>query len=222
MIRVGVMLAFRSLCQGALNEVLDRRVPYLLSSIKDLHHHEPVGREFMIVHELASSAGEKCPIDPVLWNILRNMKSSSTEKGPNKEDYTIACLLLVFVAVSIPKLSQSDLSTYKAFLGGHLNNSHCLAKSINTLTAVLFSLSDSRDISLRLKEFLMFTSSSVLYLGIENDKETMKNRESVFLLLDQIVQESPYLTMDVLESCFPYALLRNAYHSVYKSSATEL
>ncbi|KAE9522831.1 hypothetical protein AGLY_016793 [Aphis glycines] len=31
-----------------------------------------------------------------------------------------------------------------------------------------------------------------------------------------IVQESPFLTMDLLESCFPYALIRNAYHAVYK------
>ena len=30
------------------------------------------------------------------------------------------------------------------------------------------------------------------------------------------MNDSPYLTMDVLESCFPYALLRNAYHEVYK------
>lgn len=35
----------------------------------------------------------------------------------------------------------------------------------------------------------------------------------------QIVNDSPYLTMDVLESCFPYALLRNAYHEVYKVSS---
>lgn len=74
-------------------------------------------------------------------------------------------------------------------------------------------------------------------MDVEKD---LKTRESTYLLLDlvstvndclilhdkiiyilidfifQIVQQSPYLTMDVLESCFPYALLRNAYHEVYK------
>lgn len=59
-------------------------------------------------------------------------------------------------------------------------------------------------------------SSSLLRLGQENDKEATRNRESVYLLLDLIVQESPFLTMDLLESCFPYALLRNAYHAVYR------
>ncbi|KAK1905755.1 Nck-associated protein 1 [Dissostichus eleginoides] len=32
------------------------------------------------------------------------------------------------------------------------------------------------------------------------------------------MKESPFLTMDLLESCFPYVLLRNAYHAVYKQS----
>ena len=32
----------------------------------------------------------------------------------------------------------------------------------------------------------------------------------------QIVQDSPFLTMDLLESCFPYALLRTSYHHVYR------
>lgn len=40
----------------------------------------------------------------------------------------------------------------------------------------------------------------------------------MYLVWFQIVQESPFLTMDLLESCFPYVLLRNAYHAVYKQS----
>ena len=32
----------------------------------------------------------------------------------------------------------------------------------------------------------------------------------------QIVSESPFVTRDLLESCFPYALLRDAYNSVYR------
>lgn len=38
----------------------------------------------------------------------------------------------------------------------------------------------------------------------------------------QIVQESPFLTMDLLESCFPYALIRNAYHAVYKQEHMQI
>ena len=41
-------------------------------------------------------------------------------------------------------------------------------------------------------------------------------------LLLQFVQESPFLTYDLLESCFPYALLRDAYNSVYRKPAVSI
>jgi len=80
----------------------------------------------------------------------------------------------------------------------------------------LFTIWGQNDIEDRLKEFLALASSSLLRLGNETDKDAARNRESVYLLLDMIVQESPFLTMDLLESCFPYALIRNAFHAVYK------
>ncbi|XP_059172077.1 membrane-associated protein Hem-like [Physella acuta] len=224
MTRIGVLLAFRSLAQEALNDVLEQRIPFLMGFIRDIQHHVPNTKDSMpvslkqqVVNELASSAGEKCSVDPTLCNALRTLKSAYAE-----DEYTIACLLFVFVAVSIPKLARTDLSTFKASIEGHQNNSHCLAKSINGLAGALFSLYGPGDTDLRLQEFLALASSSLLRLGFENDREAVKNRESVYLLLDQIVQESPFLTMDLLEFCFPYALLRNAYHSVYKASATDM
>uniref|UniRef100_A0A8B9LPR0 Nck-associated protein 1 n=1 Tax=Astyanax mexicanus TaxID=7994 RepID=A0A8B9LPR0_ASTMX len=102
---------------------------------------------------------------------------------------------------------------------GHCNNIHCLAKAINQIAAALFTIHKG-SIEDRLKEFLALASSSLLKIGQETDKTTTRNRESVYLLLDMIVQESPFLTMDLLESCFPYVLLRNAYHAVYKQSVS--
>lgn len=40
---IGVILSFRSLCQEALNDVLQERIPFLLSSIVDFKHHVPNG-----------------------------------------------------------------------------------------------------------------------------------------------------------------------------------
>ncbi|XP_076471600.1 nck-associated protein 1-like isoform X3 [Babylonia areolata] len=224
---IGVLLSFRALAQEALNDVLENRIPFLMGSIRDIHHHMPDNRDSMsvttrlsppvqVVNELASSAGESCDVDPTLCNALRTLKSEHAE-----DEYTISCLLFVFVAVSIPKLARHDLSVFKAPLEGHLNNAHCLAKSINALAGALFSLYGPGDTETRLQEFLALASSSLLRLGSENEKEAVKNRESVYILLDLIVQESPFLTMDLLESCFPYALLRNAYNSVYKASAAD-
>jgi len=124
---------------------------------------------------------------------------------------------MVFIAVSLPKLARSEGSYYKPSLEAHGNNIHCLASAINGIASAMFTICGHGDIEDRLKEFLALASSSLLRLGQEPDKEAVKNRESVYLLLDMIVKESPFLTMDLLESCFPYALLRNAYHAVYKS-----
>ena len=80
---------------------------------------------------------------------------------------------------------------------GHCNNIHCLAKAINQIAAALFTIHKG-SIEDHLKEFLALASSSLLKIGQETDKTTTRNRESVYLLLDMIVQESPFLTMDLL------------------------
>ena len=129
---------------------------------------------------------------------------------------------MVFIAVSLPKLARSETSYYKPALEAHANNVHCLAQAINGIAGALFTICGGSDIEERLKEFLALASSSLLRLGQEPDKEMTRNRESIYLLLDMIVQESPFLTMDLLESCFPYALMRNAYHAVYKSDGQTL
>lgn len=212
---VGVILCFRQLAQGALVDVLEERIPFLLSSILDFRHHLPAG-DPMVVSEMASSAGLTCKVDPTLAAALRNQKNETDE-----DEHLLACLLMVFVAVSIPKLARNDNSFYRASLEGHSNNIHCMASAVNNIFGALFTICGQGDIEDRMKEFLALASSSLLRLGQEADKEITKNRESVYLLLDQIVQESPFLTMDLLESCFPYALIRNSYHAVYKQEHSQ-
>eukprot|EP00105_Crassostrea_gigas_P018941 XP_011437222.1 PREDICTED: nck-associated protein 1 isoform X28 [Crassostrea gigas] len=216
---IGILLSFRSLAQDALLDVLEDRIPFLMASVQDLQHFVPNMKDTKVVNEMASAAGLSCDIDPLLISALRSQKNVA-----NESDYELACLLMVFVAVSIPTLAKKDVSVFKASLEGNLSNCHCLAKAVNQIAGALFTIHGPGDVSDRLQEFLALASSSLLRLGQsqEQEKETFKNRESVYILLDLIVQESPYLTMDLLESCFPYALLRNAYHTVYKASAVDI
>lgn len=208
---VGVILSFRQLAQSCLTDVLEQRIPFLLSSILDFRHHLPSGDPMKIVSEMTCAAGIPCKVDPTLVNALKSLKNEQ-----DVDEHLFVCLLMVFVAVSIPKLAKSDQSFYRASLEGHTNNIHCMALAVNHIFGALFTICNEGDMEDRMKEFLALASSSLLRLGQEADKEATKNRESVYLLLDQIVQESPFLTMDLLESCFPYALIRNAYHAVYK------
>uniref|UniRef100_A0AAQ5ZSH0 NCK associated protein 1 like n=1 Tax=Amphiprion ocellaris TaxID=80972 RepID=A0AAQ5ZSH0_AMPOC len=104
---------------------------------------------------------------------------------------------------------------------GHNNNIHCLATAINQLAAAMFTI-QNQSVEQQLKEFLMLASSALLQLGQNVERVESKNRESVYLLLHMIVEESPFLSQDMLESCFPYVLLRNAYREVYRSFVVTL
>lgn len=207
---VGVILTFRSLTQEALETVLKKRVPFLMNCIVDFKEHFPHGNnDRPLVEEMATSAGLQCELDPVLCEALRVHKEKKSD-----EDSVVWALFLVFVAVALPSLAYRDSSDYNADLEAHENNAHCMSASISRVAGALcFNNGDSAEE--RLREFLAIASSSLLKLGIEAEKD-LKARESTYLLLDLIVKDCPYLTMDVLESCFPYALLRNAYHEVYK------
>ncbi|KAK2153078.1 hypothetical protein LSH36_308g01013 [Paralvinella palmiformis] len=171
----------QTLAQEALLDVLDERIPFLLSSIKDFQQHVPNGQDSMIVNEMASAAGLPCDIDPALCAALRSQKTEVAE-----DDYKIACLMMVFVAVALPRLARSDFAVFKASLEGHANNIHCLGRAINALAGAMFTIHGTGDVEERLKEFLALASSSLLRLGQETDKELIKNRESVYLLLDQL------------------------------------
>lgn len=208
---IGVILSFRQIAQESLLDVLERRIPFLISSIKDFQQQVPSGDPMRVISEMSSAAGLPCKVDPTLASTLRQQKAEVED-----EEHLIVCLLMVFVAVSIPKLARNENSFYRPSLEGHSNNIHCMAMAINHIFGALFTICGQGDIEDRMKEFLALASSSLLRLGQETDKEAIKNRESVYLLLDLIVQESPFLTMDLLESCFPYVLIRNAYHEVYK------
>lgn len=208
---IGVILSFRQIAQESLLDVLERRIPFLISSIKDFQQQLPSGDPMRVILEMCSAAGLPCRVEPTLTSALRQNKADSED-----EEHLVVCLLMVFVAVSIPKLARSESSFYRPSLEGHSNNIHCMALAVNHIFGALFTICGQGDIEDRMKEFLALASSSLLRLGQETDKEATKNRESVYLLLDLIVQESPFLTMDLLESCFPYVLIRNAYHEVYK------
>uniref|UniRef100_A0A673JXU0 Nck-associated protein 1 n=1 Tax=Sinocyclocheilus rhinocerous TaxID=307959 RepID=A0A673JXU0_9TELE len=162
---IGVILSFRSLAQEALRDVA------------------------MNVYELSSAAGLPCEIDPALVVALSSQKSENISP---EEEYKIACLLMVFVAVSMPTLASNVMSQYSPAIEGHCNNIHCLAKAINQIAAALFTIHKG-SIEDRLKEFLALASSSLLKIGQETDKSTTRNRESVYLLLDMVSESTPLL-----------------------------
>nr|MBE5725875.1 HEM-protein [Cucujiformia] len=93
---VGVILSFRNLAQSCLTDVLEQRIPFLLSSILDFRHHLPTGDPMKVVSEMTSAAGLPCKVDPTLVNAIMAQKTETE----GTEDHLLVCLLMVFVAVT--------------------------------------------------------------------------------------------------------------------------
>uniref|UniRef100_A0A3Q3MD12 NCK associated protein 1 like n=1 Tax=Mastacembelus armatus TaxID=205130 RepID=A0A3Q3MD12_9TELE len=218
---IGVILSFRSMAQDCLKDILDKHCPYLVGPItclRDCISPEADIKVTLSVFELASATGLTCDIDPALVAAISSMLSDNTSID---EEYKLSCLLLVYIAVSLPTLALDINSSYSRERGGHNNNIHCLATAINQLAAAMFTV-QNKNIEQHLKEFLMIASSTLLQLGQNVERVEVKNRESIYLLLHMIVEESSFLSQDMLESCFPYALLRNAYREVYRTFVVTL
>ncbi|XP_048878805.1 nck-associated protein 1-like [Brienomyrus brachyistius] len=218
---IGVILSFRTMTQATLGDVLHKHCPYLMGPIeclRDLISPDTDIKVTLSVFELASSAGLACDIDPALVTAIASMRADGSSVD---EEYKLSCLLLVYLAVSLPTLALDANSYYSRDCGGHHNNIHCLATAINQLSAAMFTVLN-KNIEQHLKEFLLVASSTLLQLGQNVEKVESKNRDAIYLLLHMIVEESPFLSQDMLESCFPYVLMRNAYREVYKASLLTL
>ncbi|KTF72781.1 hypothetical protein cypCar_00039125 [Cyprinus carpio] len=194
---IGVILSFRSMVQEALGEIMDRHCPFIMRPIKclkDLISPEGDIKVTLSVYEMASAAGLPCEIDPALVSAIANMQ---TDNSSIEDEFKITCLLLVFIAVSLPTLCLDPNSFYSRAQGGHQNNIHCLATAVNHIAAAMFTV-QRKNTRIQLQEFLKV-----------NDQPLNTRQE--------IVEQSPFLSQDMLETCFPYVLLRNAYREVHKT-----
>ncbi|OUC42540.1 hypothetical protein D917_02854 [Trichinella nativa] len=195
--------------------LVSERVPFLVNCMEDFKRTTCSGDklDMLPVSEMFSAAGIKCIVDSDLVNALRAQKTDDAVD----DDYNVCCLLMVFIAVSLTRLARSE-NFYHATLETHLNNSHCIPKAVNAIATALFSIHRREDIVDRMKEFLALASSCLLQMDEETDRDTLKNKDTAYIILEQIVEESPFLTNDILESCFPYILIRCAYRSCYQQA----
>ena len=195
-----------------------------------------------LINEMISSTGTSTIIDSTLCQALINQKNSMNNNNNNSEqsttnneseEYILSCLIMVYIAVALPRLAKLESTKYIVALDAHANNCHCLIRAINTLITTFFFEHGQRHIEDRCKEFLALASSSLLRLidvdcGGQNTKYSNTNtnstsnnsngssndiihKEATYILLEQFVNQCPYLTRDLLETCFPSSVLRNAF-----------
>uniref|UniRef100_A0A672YJ26 NCK associated protein 1 like n=1 Tax=Sphaeramia orbicularis TaxID=375764 RepID=A0A672YJ26_9TELE len=215
---IGVILSFRSMAMDSLKDILHKHCPYLMGPIECLRDFLTPEADIKVKEHKQLHTEKKTLIYCIAFPLTNKyaLLRVSLYNTSIDEEYKLSCLLLVYIAVSLPSLALDPNSSYTREHGGHNNNIHCLATAINQVAAAMFTV-QNKNIMQHLKEFLLMASSALLQLGQNVERVEIKNRESVYLLLHMIVEESPFLSQDMLESCFPYVLLRNAYREVYRS-----
>jgi NCK-associated protein 1 len=248
-ILIGVLLQLKNLIEESLQDVLHKRMPFLMITLEHFYaqyktttfSNDP--QHHLLINEMISSTGTSTIIDSTLCQALINQKNTMNNATNNhhvdthsnsndSEEYILSCLILVYIAVALPRLARLESTKYIVALDAHANNCHCLIRAINTLITTFFFEHGQRHIEDRCKEFLALASSSLLRLidvdcgqntkssstttnsasnntnGLSTD---IIHKEATYILLEQFVEQCPYLTRDLLETCFPSSVLRNAF-----------
>ncbi|NWW42182.1 NCKPL protein, partial [Panurus biarmicus] len=127
-------------------QVFSQHCPFLMGPIECLADVVTPDTDIQVtlsIFELASAAGIPCEVDPALVTALAGNRTGlgvalgtwegcpchagapvtglspgSAEGSSPEEDYKVSCLLLVFVAVSLPLLAADPASVYNPELDG--------------------------------------------------------------------------------------------------------
>ncbi|KAI6659919.1 Nck-associated protein 1-like [Oopsacas minuta] len=209
LIQIGLILSFRNLSLNALHTILTTRNTFIIDCIRDIKDHYKQ-EDAVLSLELALASGFKTTLDPILINLLK------VHVEGTQEDFEVWTLFMILIGVTIPEMGHKNVISFNTVLGAHQNNAHCIATSINTLTGCIFHKFGSTHPVDRMKEFLQLISNRLLRYCQEGDnaKEHPKYKDHVVILLSTIVKNSSYLTLDMLETYFPYALMRESYRNV--------
>ena len=102
-------MSFRKLLLDAVSERTEERIPYIHSSVSSINHfHEELRMDQMaVINEMSSAVGINIPEDPMLFQHIRDLPQTDVD-----DDYTVACLLMTFIAVAIPDLAHSENSKF--------------------------------------------------------------------------------------------------------------
>ncbi|NXU51110.1 NCKPL protein, partial [Turnix velox] len=130
-------------------QVFSHHCPFLMGPIECLTDVVTPDTDIQVtlsIFELASAAGIPCEVDPALVKVLGGSKAGTSrvtrgcpqpqcpqinvttplaDSSSPEEDYKVACLLLVFVAVSLPLLASDPASVYNVEMDGELCPHHC-------------------------------------------------------------------------------------------------
>eukprot|EP00912_Choanoflagellata_sp_UC4_P001196 UC4_evm1s748 len=200
---IGVLLNFRGLLSEAMQAVLESRIPFIFHCIRDLQVYSEVPNYH--VDQMAATSGIKCKKDPFLLAFLKNLNG-----GNKEENIRVWNQMLIMCVASLRGLCYHPKSNFIASLEANENNAHCISTAVVELSACLFGR-DGPDSHIAAKQREFLQMAAICLLRLTSEKDAPKFRDAILIILDRVVEESPFLVADSLEQAVPYALMRCAY-----------
>lgn len=215
---VGVILVFRQMLCEQMRAVLRSKIPFMYEMVSDWHTYMASGKE---LDALAFSTGITSDVDPFLMQTLQPLCLDK------EADFDTWNLMMVMCGASLRSLASDPRTVFNPNYDAHENNAQVLGAMINQVSAAVFTITSPNPqtsfetVITAQTEFLRVASILLLRLGSEKGVETKKHSavngiDAVYVIMDKLVKESPFVTEDVLEAHFPYSLIRTSLHEVYK------
>ncbi|CEF67826.1 Membrane-associated protein Hem [Strongyloides ratti] len=210
---VGILMSFKKMLLSASKIVFRKRLKFLYSCGENILN-EFSDEAKVKAHELFSTLVVEENDFSILVNMIEQDYESLNVKDGN-EFHLICSLLMVFAAITLPKLSSQNQSMLKVSTHSTSNNINAIPVALDTISNVLFAICGRLDCGDRMKEFLKIISCGLLQIVGSSASEYSPNLRSINVLLEDIVCESKWITFDDLQEVFPHNLISSSYTSCF-------
>jgi len=224
---IGCILHFRRLMRDALQEVTRQRMPFVLHAVQMAHNavHEGgviVSSQLAPIDAAASDVGiDVGEADLPLKSALAPFKTSVSDLSMFQ--YLPELYGLMYLS------NRWRSASYSIAHDGHLNNNHCMALAIRSFL-VHFNrmlvkdnvppLDVERRICNDIERFIRCSAFTILHMRVLNSKESSSNQyplHAIMIFLEQAIRAADgRIEMSVLESCFPFTMLRTNFIQMYE------
>lgn len=221
---VGNILALRGLFKDAMKAVGEDNCPHIwrtLSNLNDSYDHaSTIDPELAAAEYLASDHGLATGTPDLAFRAV--MKHAIQEKS--EAWIHLPALFAIMFHSGLWKEAQFIPS-----MEGYQNNLHSIAPVIDYLIAGYYiAISneapvDDKVIVDSLTRFVEIASITLTRMmsAVKTDKKSTVDLASVMIFVDRFVEQSPFLTYDVLEGIIPYTLFRGMFRDLYTNKSCD-
>ncbi|KAJ8331007.1 hypothetical protein QVD99_001188 [Batrachochytrium dendrobatidis] len=222
MISVGIILEFRKLMASSSRHVISTKFPKIEALVVATQHQygdscTETDKDFKVLDSLANQIGMRERCDVMLKWALSALTASQTDPAMWR-------FLPYLFAAALWHTIFDDSVVYISHLDAMENNAHCIMATFSTLTANINSLSNSQELQMASNMHIEFFKVAATLLlcapqhTSEKDREWQsKSYDTVVLILQQFSSTSPYITADVAERYFPYAMLQLSTTQIFQN-----